>query len=70
MAEVGETEEVTFVQDDASRHRDCVRFDNGKVFTRQLLGPGVIAWLLPEERCSPSSSNRDKKSKQALNSIE
>lgn len=48
MANVGETEEVTFVQEECSIHRDCVRFNNGRVFTLQLLGPGVTAWLVPE----------------------
>ncbi|WP_144061171.1 hypothetical protein [Hyphomicrobium denitrificans] len=55
MANVGETEEATFVQGEGSLHRDCVRFKNGRVFTLQLLGPGVTAWLVPEIRCSSAT---------------
>lgn len=48
MADVGEVEMATFVQDEGSIHRDSVRFQNGKVLSIQLLGPGVTAWLVSE----------------------
>lgn len=54
MANVGETEEVTFVREDGSIHRDCVRFNNGRVLTVQLLGTGVTAWLVPGSCLSSS----------------
>lgn len=55
MANVGETEEVTFVQWEGAIHRDCVQFTNGKVLTLQLLGPGVTAWLVPQSRFSSTT---------------
>jgi hypothetical protein len=48
MADVGDIEMATFVQDEGSIHRDSVRFPNGKVLSIQLLGPGVTAWLVSE----------------------
>ena len=59
MANAGETEEVTFIQVEGPTHRDCVRFKNGKIFTLQLLGPGVTAWLVPEPRLAPSAPVRE-----------
>jgi hypothetical protein len=52
MADVGETEMVTFVQVDGPFHRDSVQFRNGKIVSLQKLGPGVTAWLLPEPHVS------------------
>jgi hypothetical protein len=53
MADVGDTELVTFVQQEVPWHRDSVRFRNGRVVTLQKLGPGVMAWLLPQSHVSP-----------------
>lgn len=52
MADAGDSEVVTFTQIDGPVHRDSVRFRNGKVVTLQKLGPGVMAWLLPQSDCS------------------
>jgi hypothetical protein len=52
MANVGDSEVVAFTQVDGPGHRDSVRFRNGNVVTLQKLGPGVMAWLLPQSDCS------------------
>ena len=53
MADVGDSEVVTFTQIDGPMHRDSVRFRNGKVVTLQKLGPRVMAWLLPKSHDIP-----------------
>jgi hypothetical protein len=53
MADVGDSEVVTFTQIDGPMHRDSVRFRNGKVVTLQKLGPEVMAWLLPKSHDIP-----------------
>lgn len=50
LADVGDTEVVTFMQVEGPLHRDSVRFQNGKVISLQKLGPGVTAWLIEETR--------------------
>jgi hypothetical protein len=49
QAKVGESANATFARIDEALHRDAVRFDNGKVLSLQVLGPGVAARLLSSE---------------------
>jgi hypothetical protein len=53
LIKVGESAIVTFVQLEGPLHRDCVRFENGKVLSLQALGQGVSAYF-----CEPALENR------------
>lgn len=59
--EVGQKEEVTFTQlsVEAHRHRDAVRFDNGRTSRIQDLRPGMRAKVLDLSRGSDSGPGMD-----------